>query len=332
MPFSQIYWNLPCHPKWVLVMYVKYIPPPFWAKGGLWIIYITLHHSLPSPRASDPAGLEVMRAYIVFSKSRKRPTRTPTGAKLINTSCLFFMFVATLPCGTLIVFLLVFRFFQFCSYALCRPSPAIAPTCKITTIASTAPMETTWTQSGTPLVDYPVPRSQLCLGSLPPDYVCCPSWLCFVGSPDCILCFWLCFSGSDCVWFAFPCPSFSSPPSSSPSSHQVRNSPKYQNDHCNDAHHLYAKLKTFIIRHGCRNIGYPRYQIITATKRIFHMQNLKPSWLDTVAELEALPSTEIITAPRRFFYMQHLVWAETSWNLLWVPNRDLDRDIMKPMT
>ena len=33
---------------------------------------------------------------------------------------------------------------------------------------------------------------------------------------------------------------------------RVISSPRYQNDQCNEAHLLYAKLKTFITRHGCR--------------------------------------------------------------------------------
>ena len=45
-----------------------HIPPTLWATGGLDVVSIKLPLSLPSPRASDPAPLEVPRANIAFAK------------------------------------------------------------------------------------------------------------------------------------------------------------------------------------------------------------------------------------------------------------------------
>ena len=45
---------------------------------------------------------------------------------------------------------------------------------------------------------------------------------------------------------------------------------------------------------------------IYAPRRIFYMQNLKPSTLDTVAESEALLEATGIYATRRIFYIKNL--------------------------
>ena len=42
-------------------------------------------------------------------------------------------------------------------------------------------------------------------------------------------------------------------------------------------------------------------EVISATRRIFSMQSLKPSYLDTVAELEALVDASDIYATRPIF-------------------------------
>ena len=44
------------------------IPPALWATRGLGVVSIKLPLYLPSPRAFDPAELQVVQAYIVFSK------------------------------------------------------------------------------------------------------------------------------------------------------------------------------------------------------------------------------------------------------------------------
>ena len=51
-----------------------YIPPALWATGGLGIVTGKLPLSLPSPRALDPAGLEVARAHIAFTKVYELPS------------------------------------------------------------------------------------------------------------------------------------------------------------------------------------------------------------------------------------------------------------------
>ena len=72
----------------------------------------------------------------------------------------------------------------------------------------------------------------------------------------------------------------------------------YQDDQCNEAHPVYAKLKTFIIRHVAELEALPGTKMISAAKRILCMQNFKHSYFDTVAELEALPSTKMISAAK----------------------------------
>ena len=49
-----------------------------WAilRRGFVVVSIKIPLSLPSPRASDPAGLEVARAYVVFSKPYKTPSES----------------------------------------------------------------------------------------------------------------------------------------------------------------------------------------------------------------------------------------------------------------
>ena len=47
------------------------IPPALWATGGLAIVSIQLPLSLPSPRASDPAGLDDSRVYIILPTLQK---------------------------------------------------------------------------------------------------------------------------------------------------------------------------------------------------------------------------------------------------------------------
>ena len=47
------------------------IPPPVWASGGLEVVPIKLPLSLPSPRASDPVGLDHSGGFITFAKPHK---------------------------------------------------------------------------------------------------------------------------------------------------------------------------------------------------------------------------------------------------------------------
>ena len=48
-------------------------PPALWATGSLEVVTGKLPLSLPSPWASDPAGLDHPRLYIAFSKAYKTP-------------------------------------------------------------------------------------------------------------------------------------------------------------------------------------------------------------------------------------------------------------------
>ena len=52
------------------------IPPVLWATDGLAVITGKLPLSLPSPRALDPAGLEVARGHIAFAKVYELPSES----------------------------------------------------------------------------------------------------------------------------------------------------------------------------------------------------------------------------------------------------------------
>ena len=51
-----------------------YIPPAPWATSGLEVVPGKLPLSQPSPRASDPAGLDQSRAHIAFAKVYQLPS------------------------------------------------------------------------------------------------------------------------------------------------------------------------------------------------------------------------------------------------------------------
>ena len=86
---------------------------------------------------------------------------------------------------------------------------------------------------------------------------------------------------------------------------RVRGSPLYENDERNEAHPQNANLKTFATRHGCRDGASPGAKLITTTRHIFCMQDSSPSELDMVADVEILPGTRMISAMKGILYMQN---------------------------
>ena len=105
------------------------IPPALWATGGLAVVNGKLPLSLPSPRASDPACLEVARVYIAFAKVYELPSEGLQKRRANLRVTLVFLFFLT-AVGRFVAFTendktTISFFFNFFNYASCRASAAM---------------------------------------------------------------------------------------------------------------------------------------------------------------------------------------------------------------
>ena len=69
-----------------------YIPPALWATGGLEVVPGKLPLPLPSPRASDPAPLYLLRANIVFANPDDLPSEWLQKSDYVEPDPLLFHF------------------------------------------------------------------------------------------------------------------------------------------------------------------------------------------------------------------------------------------------
>ena len=74
-----------------------------WATGGLEVVSIKLPLSLPSPRASNPAGLDRSRANIAFANPYELPSESLQKCGRVGPDPLGFLFFLT-PVGRFVAF------------------------------------------------------------------------------------------------------------------------------------------------------------------------------------------------------------------------------------